>query len=1125
MNQENMSVVLPLLSWSPGLGGSQRETVETVTQSLLSWLRYCQSDPEVVLTVWSPEDVLPLLLTASESREPLRALARDGRIQFGSFAASFNSVPARDETILRAFARARAIVAGLLGAPVNTEAALVAGANTGLISFLARSGAAVIVDPRSTSQPPLCQLITTDGLHVWLFRPASAGDTASVGIKVVDIDPTTAPERAIAAARGGQQSRMIAGLDRVAADVLHAAESTGGRLPLAGHTEEADATSDRALAAAATGAENVLIDAERLAALASISGAADRPDLALDHAWRQTWYAMQVAGARDLPSAMRSDALAACANAADVAMQTIGHAGTALAEKIDTAHGQPAEAQTILVVNTLGSARTDVVETRLHFDSAVASFAITDYRGKPVPHEVLRSGEDDRIRHWADVCFLAEEVPGLGWRAYFVRPLRAPSVQPEPTEAEEATIENAFLRITASLAAGGVTSIVDRRARREILGGSPGARLVGQAPETYVPSQMMVHRGPAASRIILSGHHREVGQWRQTLALRPGLARVDVDVAFGGTPRQPLRMLWRLAGAGHTPVWGSDTGAQVGGVGHTRVVRNWLDLGHIALLRHGRLAHAIGPCVVVTPMHLQELARRLVAVLVAAGAPARTALPTEAAGLGQENTYLLLGAPHENQQTAALLEGASEVIRDRFLRALARNGQATAIFSGRNQQSTVIIAGRDLERLSQIVESWTSSLAQGQIELPRDTPVAGELPTAHHDAVALLADGSITAQLTADGEVSLELAPDHRTRFALLPHRGNWRSARLCQVGDSLAHPLRAVVVSPPTGALPAVASGLQVKGDVVVTGLRLGADGAGTFQPNTRAPSNAVYLSLHETRGHMQEVRVAALWPVEAAWRCSPLGQRESELPVVRAKDLALRIHAREIATIEVNLDCPSPPAPGSSLGPGGLNPIPVRYWAWGLGAAPLGSVPIAACLHGQPQIGETTRFTLTLVNNQLDAEARGSVRLAAPEGWQLTPAQVPYRLPAGGQHSYEIAAIIPSDEAPGTITAEVEWQGRSFVDTLVIGEWQPLQCSLARRAGRLVVTITNPNPREVWGQAVVAAAGHSPQPFTVAGNNSTEAVFDLPDDTAQEAILPVAKVMYHQRADYIGLDQRETT
>jgi hypothetical protein len=178
---------------------------------------------------------------------------------------------------------------------------------------------------------------------------------------------------------------------------------------------------------------------------------------------------------------------------------------------------------------------------------------------------------------------------------------------------------------------------------------------------------------------------------------------------------------------------------------------------------------------------------------------------------------------------------------------------------------------------------------------------------------------------------------------------------------------------------------------------------------------------------------------------------------------------------------------------------------------------------------MGETTRFTLTVVNNQADAEARGAVSLSAPEKWLVTPAQVPYRLSPGGQHSYELAVAIPRDEAAGTITAEVEWRGRRFFDILVVGDWQPLRCAAQRRQGRVVVTISNPNPRDVSGQvACVTTAGRWPgrvagpwrRRFIVAAAGDTEVSFEAGED-AQEGTPVAAKVMYHRRVDYIVLGE----
>ncbi|HVN05622.1 MAG TPA: glycoside hydrolase family 38 C-terminal domain-containing protein [Bryobacteraceae bacterium] len=144
------------------------------------------------------------------------------------------------------------------------------------------------------------------------------------------------------------------------------------------------------------------------------------------------------------------------------------------------------EPPALVVFNSLGHARDALAEVDLDNGTELVDAA----SGKAVPLETVRSGEG--YRH---VRFLAEHVPALGYRVYRMQPSRsAPAL--EPGNAAN-TIENRFYRVTVDPARGGVTSIFDKQAQREIV----------DAHSPYLLDQYLYVTGGDGTRIVYMRDH------------------------------------------------------------------------------------------------------------------------------------------------------------------------------------------------------------------------------------------------------------------------------------------------------------------------------------------------------------------------------------------------------------------------------------------------------------------------------------------------------------------------------------------------------------------------------------------------------------------------------------------
>jgi len=150
----------------------------------------------------------------------------------------------------------------------------------------------------------------------------------------------------------------------------------------------------------------------------------------------------------------------------------------------------------IVVFNSLAHERSGLVEMDLSNGMALA-----DAGGQPAPLQTVRTGPG-----YKRVRFLAERVPAMGYRVYrlVTRPA-AGAASPTPGNG----VENAFYRITVDPQRGGISSIFDKQAGRELVD-SRSSYLLGQYQ--YVSGgegtrliHITEHLPPAKLTVSLSG--------------------------------------------------------------------------------------------------------------------------------------------------------------------------------------------------------------------------------------------------------------------------------------------------------------------------------------------------------------------------------------------------------------------------------------------------------------------------------------------------------------------------------------------------------------------------------------------------------------------------------------------
>ena len=226
-------------------------------------------------------------------------------------------------------------------------------------------------------------------------------------------------------------------------------------------------------------AECGLAVAEKLASLAAILGA-DYPRSVLEENWLTvlTHQFHDILPGSSITPVYR-DAAEAYAGVHQSLTSLTGAAMDRLGKQIrtDSVDGQP-----VVVWNSLSWPRSDFV-TCVIPATLGESAHLVDHLGRVCPVEVAPWPEQDSLA----VSFVAENVPPVGYRVYYLRRGAAPEL-PRELKVDGLTLENRFYRLRLDPASGHVTSLLDLRLGREFVASGQAAnvlRIYEDRPEQW----------------------------------------------------------------------------------------------------------------------------------------------------------------------------------------------------------------------------------------------------------------------------------------------------------------------------------------------------------------------------------------------------------------------------------------------------------------------------------------------------------------------------------------------------------------------------------------------------------------------------------------------------------------
>jgi alpha-mannosidase len=538
-------------------------------------------------------------------------------------------------------------------------------------------------------------------------------------------------------------------------------------------------------------AEVAVGDGERLATLAWLAGA-EYPAASLDKAWRLLVFGAHhdaITGTEgdqvylDLLAGWREAYERGDAARRDAASHLAGLAATAIFSGAAPAAGDGRAGRAIVVFNTLSAARSGLARISLDFpDHAAPWVTLHDAAGGEVP--VLAEGvtrHRDGTLAGLTMTFRAEDVPALGYRAYYAVPAPAPAPAGDGgwLPIDGTVIENgAFLAEADPRRGGTLSRILDQRSGADLLAG-PGNELViqdeydrhprwGEGPwhlspkgpgrgSADRPARVRAERCPIGARLVAELVLDDLRVTQETL-LWDGGDRVEFRTHVDGSIGQDrlLRVRFPARVQGGLPVYqtalsavGRPFGSADADVAeHEFTLDNpaheWFGLGSAARVAladpaGGRRMQAIGVAEVVTPGiadGCREMIRDLMVALARAGVTATCSRPDGPrygsidADSNLPDVRIALGGPAENPFTAQVLAAAGPAVTEVLETQAGAAGTARVWVPARRTRQEAFAPGADL---------------RGALDLPVLIVAGGDLAAAIAAVAADLDDAVIEA--------------------------------------------------------------------------------------------------------------------------------------------------------------------------------------------------------------------------------------------------------------------------------------------------------------------------------------------------------------------------------------------
>lgn len=561
--------------------------------------------------------------------------------------------------------------------------------------------------------------------------------------------------------------------------------------------------------------ENLLITAEKLAGIACLYGA-KYPEKALDKAWRQLLCGQHhdsITGTNNEISF--ADLMVEYREAAELAADVVRRAAAYLASGVKlTQKGAP-----VFVFNPHTWERTDPCEVCLPMKKSSRGYCLVDGKGAVYPLQETAGPHPEGMKR---VVF-QPKVPAMGYSVFYLRE----NAQPEHFEAPEGLfIENAYYKIEADPAqGGGITSIYDKKARREVLRkgeDGPGNRVVilGEVPDrmetqhefyttgmkmfsTECRAQVSVEKGVNFQKLTVRYTMGTVTHIRQEITLFSRVRRIDfktVVADYRGSD-DLFTVTFPLAVRGARPVFDDRFAPAVRGesrrkldfrthqyamFSHCQVyaANQWLDYGPSVTIAFNDGLHAVNvgmsALIVNRTPETAAAADLLLEALTKKAVPVTEYPDTKRAAYASQlvhfnedlmmtdTRFVLAVAGRRNEYADRLLARCKPSEKERFDKRVAA-GSAAVLFTRDSDNAwnkpvdVILIKAKTAKILRDFVEDMEIGLSVGR-KIYIDSVILASAPGSPDDyGVALVNTGNLACSVENGGLLNLMLF--HTARF------------------------------------------------------------------------------------------------------------------------------------------------------------------------------------------------------------------------------------------------------------------------------------------------------------------------------------------------------------------------
>ncbi|MBN1461479.1 MAG: hypothetical protein JXA57_18275 [Armatimonadetes bacterium] len=825
--------LVPHFHYDPVWIEDQRTYTNRAFDLIERYLTACEKDEGYHLLLSELDYLRPFLAARTDHRQLVNALIAAGRIATGGSYSQPNEMTIQGEPLIRNLLYGRLYHEGALGTTPTAYLPLdVFGHCLQLPQIAAKAGfQAVIWSKPIAGTPPIALALAPDGTTIlqkcepyWYFPETVEQflDTVVNGLEhqaalglntdLRFLGHDMAEPRDWLAGRCQQLTQRepaveVSTPDKYVAAITAELRLRQGALPITArdaawyHLGTAVTRADLKIANRLT--ENRVLDAEKWATFAGLLGAI-YPDAALDKAWRQLLFGQHhdaITGvSSDIPYL---DLLASYRESLDVAVTVEENAHRYIADRIDTAAGRraPRDGTALVVFNPMNWERTDICRTRIKLEGVLASgFKVIAEGGREAPCQILARSER---KQWAEIAFLAQGVPSLGYQTYYVAPASSLPEEPSFSDSSDGKIENDLLSITVAPArGGGITSLFSKSLKREFANPEvgPANELVvvsedagredapwelfttGQVLRSRdLPARVQIMKGPVFSQLRITAQLPDRGTLIQEITLCRDISRVDLrtTIADYRGEHELLALTFPLDLPGAVPTF-EDRFATIlrrpsAGKLDFRTLReqnisdcglgaaqNWVDVGRAPSLdivsgRRPVASVPLGPCVLVTSSDPKErsAARILQEALVRHGVPCGHSLDSNALedvvgsafviSLGRRNAYSTDLVEHFPDAAPRLAEGHG---KEAWTGVLLH--QPDARRAGQSVPVLLIDTNGNGDTL-ETARAFAAALDEGKVQLPESRNFADLPKPAAEAGVAVINQGSLAASLEQDG--------------------------------------------------------------------------------------------------------------------------------------------------------------------------------------------------------------------------------------------------------------------------------------------------------------------------------------------------------------------------------------